>query len=272
DTIFKALAPAIPERVIAGHHADLLSAAINGNLPDDKGLFLLAGGLVGGGWGARRGADGSNATICINDGDTHNSPIEQVEAKYPMIIERYGLRPDSGGAGTWRGGLGTEKVVRAVHEFMFNAQVDRVHCRPWGLFDELSGAGNQVAVQRGDLPEESFPSGKVLARLLKPGDAYILRSGGGGGYGSPLDRELAAIDADLAEGYISAQRAAAVYGVVVAPDGRSLDMAASLGRRAALRAAGWEPEEADDEDATAADEDAGRPLQLAAGILPQRCC
>ncbi len=272
DTIFKALAPAIPDRVIAGHHADLLSAAINGKYPGDGKLWLLAGGLVGGGWGAKRGQDGSSATICINDGDTHNSPVEQVEAKYPLLVERYGLRQDSGGAGTWQGGLGTEKVVRAVHDFMFNAQVERVHCRPWGLFGGLPGKGNQVSVQCGSEPELRFPSGKVLARALKPGDAYILRSGGGGGYGSPLDRELAAIDADLAEGYISAQRAAAVYGVVVAPDGRGLDMAASLGRRAALRAAGWEPGEADDEDAAAADEDAGRPLQLAAGVLPQRCC
>lgn len=271
DTIFKALAPAIPERVIAGHHADLLSAAINGNLPDDKGLFLLAGGLVGGGWGARRGADGSNATICINDGDTHNSPIEQVEAKYPMIIERYGLRPDSGGAGTWRGGLGTEKVVRAVHEFMFNAQVERVHCRPWGLFDGLSGAGNQVAVQRGELPEESFPSGKVLARLLKQGDAYVLRSGGGGGYGSPLERPIDAIEADLREEYISRESAERHYGVVMSTDGREIDPAATARHRQALIASGDQPRDPPQilEPETTPSDEADEPARR---FFLNRCC
>jgi N-methylhydantoinase B len=271
DTIFKALAPAIPDRVIAGHHADLLSAAINGRYPGDGKLWLLAGGLVGGGWGAGRGQDGSSATICINDGDTHNSPVEQVEAKYPLLVERYGLRQDSGGAGQWQGGLGTEKVVRAVHDFMFNAQVERVHCRPWGLFGGLPGAGNQVSVQCGSEPELRFPSGKVLARALKPGDAYILRSGGGGGYGSPLERDLRRIESDLAEGYVSPGRAVALYGVVLAADGQGLDRDASLARRAALRAAGFVP--CDDEPAAAGvSEEEGRPFQLAPGTLPQRCC
>jgi N-methylhydantoinase B len=234
DTIFKALAPALPDKVIAGHHADLLSAAINGQLPGSDKIFLLSGGLVGGGWGAKRGSDGSSATICINDGDTHNSPLEQVEAKYPMLIERYGLREDSGGAGTWQGGLGTEKIVRATSRFMFNAQVERVHCRPWGLFGGLSGAGNQVSVRCGDQPEMRFPSGKVLARQLEEGDAYILRSGGGGGYGSPLDRDIEKTTADLVEGYISKTRAEHSYGIVFDASG-GIDRKATEIRRSQLR-------------------------------------
>src|SRR5664280_669313 len=91
DTIFKALAPAIPTRVIAGHHADLVIAMINGRHPRDNNLFIYLGGLIGGGWGAKHGQDGMSATICINDGDTHNGPSEQVEAKLPLIVEKYGL-------------------------------------------------------------------------------------------------------------------------------------------------------------------------------------
>ncbi|MBI4192715.1 MAG: hydantoinase B/oxoprolinase family protein [Betaproteobacteria bacterium] len=235
DTIFKALASAIPDRVIAAHHADLMSCMINGRMPDDGKIYLVSGGLIGGGWGAKKGQDGSSATICINDGDTHNSPVEQIEAKYPMLVERYALREDSGGAGTWQGGLGVEKVVRAVNEFMFNVQIERVHCRPWGLFGGHPGAGNQVSVRCGNEPELSFPSGKVLARLLKAGEAYILRSGGGGGYGSPLDRPIEQIESDLREGYISKQRAERCYGIVFRPGGDVVDVAATPARRAALR-------------------------------------
>ena len=237
DTIFKALAPAIPDRVIAGHHADLMSAIINSSTPEGK-LMIFSGGLIGGGWGAKKGADGSHATICINDGDTHNAPVEQLEAKYPVVIERYGLREDSGGAGTWQGGLGTEKVGRATAELMFNCQVDRVHCRPWGLFDGLAGAGNRVSVRKGCGAEEmTFPSGKVLATPLQPGERYILRSGGGGGYGSPLQRPVAQVESDLLKGYISRSRAERAYGIVFTPSG-SIDIAATASRRKTLLASG----------------------------------
>ena len=236
DTIFKAMSQAIPDKVIAGHHADLMSAMINSQAPDGR-LLLFSGGLIGGGWGAKRGEDGAHATICINDGDTHNAPIEQLEAKYPVLIERYALRQDSGGAGTWQGGLGTEKVGRAVAPLTFNCQVDRVHCRPWGLFGGLPGAGNQVSVRLGGQEEVRFPSGKVLARRLQPGECYVLRSGGGGGYGPPLERPVERVLSDLREGYISPGRASRSYGLVFGPDG-TVDREATLRRRDELAASG----------------------------------
>ncbi len=116
DTIFKALAPAIPDRIVAGHHADLVVGRVNGRRPKDDSFYIYLGGLIGGGWGAKHNSDGCNATIAMNDGDTHNGPSEQVEAKYPLLVERYALRADSGGAGRFRGGLGCEQVVQARHE------------------------------------------------------------------------------------------------------------------------------------------------------------
>src|SRR5258705_552539 len=148
DTLFKALAPVIPDRVIAGHHADLLVASLHGINPKTSEFFIANFGPLGGGWGAKRSEDGMSATIAINDGDTHNGPSEQVEAKYPLIVESYALREDSGGAGKHRGGLGTEQVVRALDEISFNAQIERVDCRPWGLFGGLSALGNEVQLQR----------------------------------------------------------------------------------------------------------------------------
>lgn len=244
DTVFKALAPAIPTKVIAGHHADLVIASINGRQPDNGKLFLYLGGLIGGGWGAKHGEDGMSATIAINDGDTHNGPSEQVEAKYPLIVEAYRLRDDSGGAGRHRGGLGTEQVVRALGDIMFNAQIDRVDCRPWGLFGGLSGEGNQVALQRNGEEPATFPSGKVLSQFLKAGDRYTLRSGGGGGFGSPLERAESDIENDVRQGYVSLQAARELYGAVIDPATLRLDRAATAELRAAMRRVGLPKDEA----------------------------
>ncbi|MEA2924201.1 MAG: N-methylhydantoinase, partial [Alphaproteobacteria bacterium] len=235
DTIFKALAPALPEQVIAGHHADLCVGRINGRRPKDDSFYIYLGGLIGGGWGAKYNSDGRNAVIAMNDGDTHNGPSEQVEAKYPLLVERYCLRPDSGGAGRYRGGLGAEQVVQARHPIRFSSLMERARCKPWGLNGGLSGSGNAVAVHRYGNPDEThFPSAKALNQVLQPGDAYIIRSGGGGGYGSPLQRDLATLERDVRCGYVTKEAAEKYYGAVFQPDSLALDMTATKARRAGM--------------------------------------
>ena len=129
DTVFKALVDAIPDQVIAGHHADLCVSLVHGIDPRDGKFFLAHMGPLGGGWGAKRSEDGMSGTVCINDGDTHNSPREQLETKYPLLIERYALIQDSGGPGKHRGGLGCETIVRAPDR----CDAERQH-RPRALF------------------------------------------------------------------------------------------------------------------------------------------
>ena len=278
DTIFKAVAPAIPDKVIAGHHAELMSAVMNGQHPGDGKLFILYGGTPGGGWGAKNGADGANATICINDGDTHNSPIEQIEAHYPVMVEQYHLREDSGGAGRWQGGMGAIKKVRATSDYMFNTMVERVYCRPWGLFGGHPGMGNEVRIQVDQEPEIKFPSGKILGRPMKSGEAYVLMSGGGGGYGHPLDRPMEKIEEDLREGYISRQRAEGCYGLVFDEKTGKIDRQASQKQRDRLRSLSLSFPRQEMEDAAlveaetdARDIPAG--LYLTDGrIFPFRCC
>lgn len=238
DTIFKAVAPAMPDQVAAGHHADLVVGRVNGRKASDNSFYIYLGGLIGGGWGAKHNSDGMNATIAMNDGDTHNGPSEQVEAKYPLLVERYCLRPDSGGAGTFRGGLGTEQVMQAINQINFSSQMDRVKCKPWGLFEGLSGFGNSVAIHRGGASEETlFPNGKAFNQVLKPGDAYILRSGGGGGYGSPLERDIASVERDVRCGYVTREQAETNYGAVFKGDG-TIDAVATERRRAEMKKAG----------------------------------
>ena len=227
DTVFKALSTAIPEKVIAGHHADLVIASVHGKTPVDNKLFLYLGGLIGGGWGAKHNEDGMSATIAINDGDTHNGPSEQVEAKYPLIVEKYGLRDDSGGAGRQRGGLGTEQIVRVKSDIMFNCQIERVECRPWGLFGGLSAMGNQVGITK-DGQTQIYTTGKVFSKLLTKDNQWILRSGGGGGFGSPLERKLEDVEQDVKNGYVSTEAAAQLYGTVVDAKTGNLDFNASV--------------------------------------------
>jgi N-methylhydantoinase B len=235
DTIFKALAPVIPERVIAGHHADLLIATVHGINPRASEFFIANFGPLGGGWGAKRNEDGVSATVAINDGDTHNSPNEQAEVKFPLVVERYALVPDSGGAGRRRGGLGVERVVRARVPMTMNTQIERAHCRPWGLAGGLEGTGNQVALRIGGQWKTDFPNAKVLVAMLKRGDAFLIRSGGGGGYGEPLDRPAAQVAEDVRQGYVTIRAAAEHYGVVLDPDTLTLDAAATERLRSARR-------------------------------------
>ncbi len=233
DTIFKALAPAIPERVIAGHHADLLVAACHGINPKSAEFFIANFGPLGGGWGAKQSEDGVSATVCINDGDTHNSPNEQAEAKFPLVVESYRLLPDSGGAGRHRGGLGVERVVRARTPITMNTQIERAHCKPWGLQGGRAGTGNDVALRLNGSWKTDFPNAKVLVAALKAGDAFRIRSGGGGGYGEPFERPAELVAEDVRQGYVSLAAAAEQYGVVIDPQTLGLDRAATEKLRAA---------------------------------------
>jgi N-methylhydantoinase B len=227
DTIFKALAPVIPDRVIAGHHADLLIAALHGINTRTSEFFICNFGPLGGGWGAKHSEDGVSGTVSINDGDTHNSPNEQSEAKFPIVIERYALVPDSGGAGRRRGGLGVERVVRARTDMTFNTQVERAHCKPWGLYGGLDANANAVALRVGGKWKTDFPNAKVLLAALRPDDAFLLRSGGGGGYGDPLERPVDEVHDDVRQGYVSVKAAAELYGVVVDAQTMAVDQAAT---------------------------------------------
>jgi N-methylhydantoinase B len=215
DTVFKAMEPAIPDRTIAAHHADLGVGLIHGVSPKDGRFFMMAAGPLGGGWGAKQTEDGMSGTVCLNDGDTHNSPCEQVEAKYPLLFEKHTLRPDSGGPGRHRGGLGCEQVIRARAPVTVNVQIDRVHCRPWGLDGGHEGMGNRVAMRLNGKEVGDLPNAKVLAQRLMPGEAITLSAGGGGGFGRPQERDPARVAHDVRQGYVSAAVARDVYKVVM---------------------------------------------------------
>jgi N-methylhydantoinase B len=234
DTVFRALSEVVPERVIAGHHADLCSRTLYGIDYRTGKFFLRNGGPIGGGWGAKYNSDGESGTICINDGDTHGAPIEALERKLPVLVERYGFRTDSGGAGEFRGGLGVEQRMRFLSPVTnMDTGIDRTQCAPWGLKGGHAGLPNRVRFIRNDGPSNP-PGGKFAGLTFAKGETFIVESGGGGGYGDPLERDAEAVRRDVAAEYVSASTASDIYGVVLDSSGK-IDDVATKARRAELR-------------------------------------
>jgi N-methylhydantoinase B len=234
DTVLKAMEQAVPDRTIAAHHADLLVGIFNGISPRDGRFYLGDLGPTGGGWGAKHDEDGMCATVCMNDGDTHNSPCEQVEAKYPVLFEKHALRDDSGGPGRYRGGLGSVKAVVARAPMSISMRVDRVHCAPWGLAGGEPGMGNKLDLRIDGKAITDLPNAKVFGRPIKAGDGWTLYAGGGGGFGPPSERQPERVAEDVKQGYVSTKVAREVYRVEVNADGM-LDAEAT--RRLRARAA-----------------------------------
>jgi N-methylhydantoinase B len=144
DTIFKALAPACPDNVMAGQHADLAAPRTFGLDSKTGRAFHFPATLSGGGWGALHDRDGQNATFCINDGDTHNTPVEAGEGKGPIFISYRKLRQDSGGPGKFRGGLGVAQEVRMLSQGSVQSAMERTICAPWGLHGGKDAMANRL--------------------------------------------------------------------------------------------------------------------------------
>ena len=185
--------------------------------------------------------------MCINDGDTHNSPSEQLEAKYPILVESYRLREDSAGPGRQRGGLGAEMVVQALSPFSVTTRIDRVHCKPWGLHGGHEAAGNGIAIRKDGKWQEDHPNAKIFNVRLGRGDAYKMLSGGGGGFGDPSERDPELVAHDVREGYVSRERAKSVYKVALTANGQvSKDVTATLRASAPKRKTGAESSPGDE--------------------------
>jgi N-methylhydantoinase B len=190
--------------------------------------------VVGGGGGMphRDGTNGSGADSAY----LKNTPIEINESEVPVQFLRYGLKPDSGGAGLHRGGLAT---VMEFKVFAPNSRVtirnrDRSHFRPWGILGGGPGEPSNLIVNPGTPRELVLGNRDIFT--LEPGDIVHIHSPGGGGRGDPAHRDPAAVRLDVERGYVSASRAATDYGVVLC-DGE-VDEAATRARRLARRANG----------------------------------
>ena len=224
DTLFKALAPACPERTIAAHYADLCIVNPHGFDPQTGRYFWAHIGHPGGGWGAKFDEDGMSATVALNDGDTHNSPIEATEAKSPIIVEERALRQDSAGPGKFRGGLGVTQRVHVRKPATIDSRMERTICAPWGLHGGDSALANRIAILRNDDTTQKFPTGKIRPTDLAAGEGFLIETAGGGGFWSPLERDPERVLADVRSGYVSLEAARRDYGAVIHQHGRRFEL------------------------------------------------
>jgi N-methylhydantoinase B len=208
DTILRALVPVLPERIPAAHKGDMGGYAIFGTNPKTQRRYVCQN-IVGGGWGGRPFEDGASASVSMCQGDVKNTPIELQELYYPLLYEYHALRPDSGGAGKFRGGIGVELKVRPLHDLLVSRNTDRIQCPPWGLLGGREGQTNQTLIQRNGKPE-TLP-GKFSHLLVHPGETVTFLTAGGGGYGDPSDRDSSAVMRDVALGYVSREKAMEDY-------------------------------------------------------------
>jgi len=233
DTIVVALAKAMPDRVPAGHHGLLGGSVVFFGLhPKTKRRFIVQS-IEGGGWGGRPFEDGESATVSVCQGDVRNGSIEGIELKCPVLVESRALRQDSCGAGRYRGGLGLDMKVRNLVEGKWNFErTRRSKCPPWGIAGGTAGepGGNLLK-----LPGENAFKWITGANIPVPLNSLaIVRTGGGGGWGDPLERDAALVAADAAEGLISRRAAHELYGVVLRGS-MSLDESATQRLRDRLR-------------------------------------
>ena len=233
DTIVVALAKAMPDRVPAGHHGLLGGSVVFfGQHPKTKRRFIVQS-IEGGGWGGRPFEDGESATVSVCQGDVRNGSIEGIELKCPVLVESRALRRDSCGAGRYRGGLGLDMKVRNLVEGKWNFErTRRSKCPPWGIAGGTAGepGGNLLK-----LPGEKAFKWITGANIPVPLNSLaIVRTGGGGGWGDPLERDAALVAADAAEGLISRRAAQELYGVVLRGS-MSLDESATQWLRDRLR-------------------------------------
>ena len=225
DTIFKALAPACPDNVMAGQHADLAIPRTFGLDPKTGRAFHFPQTLSGGGWGALHDRDGQNATFCINDGDTHNTPVEAGEGKGPIFISYRKLREDSGGPGKFRGGLGVAQEVQMLAPASVQSAMERTRCAPWGLHGGKDAMANRFSIVRKDGSVQRLSTGKTAGHVaLEAGDGFLIEVGGGGGFWNPLERDPARVLDDVHSGYVSLEAARREYGVSIRQNGRKFEI------------------------------------------------
>ncbi len=209
--IIEAFAKAVPGRLPAPGNDASTAVVFSGVDPRHGNEYVYVEAIAGGAGGGPNedGLDGVQVHIT----NTSNLPIESLEHAFPLLVERCEFVPDSGGAGRFRGGLGLRRHLRVLdHEATFSAHGDRHRKPARGAAGGLPGAPGAYLVNPGSEREQRLPS-KVSGVRVAPGDVLAIQTPGGGGYGSPAERDPRRVLAELRDGLLSRAAAESLYGL-----------------------------------------------------------
>ncbi|MFC6825001.1 hydantoinase B/oxoprolinase family protein [Halopelagius fulvigenes] len=189
DVTLAALAEAVPDAVPAGGQGTMNNLIIG----DRTGEFTYYE-TIGGGFGARPEKDGMDG-VQVGMTNTLNTPVEAMETEYPLRVERYALRPSSGGDGRYRGGLGLERTITVETDATVSLLTERRRTAPSGIDGGEDGATGQNVVDGEDVPAKASID-------VEAGTTVSIRTPGGGGHGDPNERDAAARERDRRDGKV----------------------------------------------------------------------
>jgi N-methylhydantoinase B len=231
DCMLGALHQALPTRLPAASSGHPLVMSMGGTDPATGHPYVTAE-IGTGGMGARPTKDGIDA-IQTDTSNAQNIPAEALELEFPIRVAYCRLRPDSGGPGRFRGGLGFEKRFEVTRgEATISHRGERHVTAPWGVLGGGPGARSRSLLRRADGAEVIIPS--KLEFTMRPGDQLDVWTSGGGGYGDPFERAPELVLSDVLDRKLTVGAARESYGVVIA--GREVDLEATRALRSQLAA------------------------------------
>ncbi|MGF1617716.1 MAG: hydantoinase B/oxoprolinase family protein, partial [Acidimicrobiia bacterium] len=219
EVMLKALAQGMPDVVPACSGGDVCSVMGLGVRPETGEPWLEATNDAVG-FGAHVGGDGEDGIMHLTEPGCRNNPVEVLEVKAPLLIESYGYRPDTGGAGQHRGGVGVSRAYRFLAPSTAISILYKTKSKPWGINGGLEGDNNHIVLNPGTSNE--VVQGGSYNTLAKD-DVLVNNTGGGGGWGDPHRRDPKLVADDVRNGFVSLRAAKDQYGVVVDPEAFTVD-------------------------------------------------
>ena len=234
DLVWKALASHIPGRLTAGHFLSVCSEIIAGTDPRTEEYFVLCEPNPGG-WGAGFDKDGESALVAVSDGETYSNPVEVLEIRYPILVERNELNIEDGvGHGRFRGGFGIVKDYRLLSdEATFTTDINRAKFPPWGVDGGWEGTTNAMVIIRNR--QELWRGSRTANFKLEKGDITRIISGGGAGWGQPSQRDPELVLNDVKDELVTIEQAYEIYRVVIHPETLRIDWEASERLRSEMK-------------------------------------
>lgn len=225
DVVFGVMSKIVPQKVMAGCNSAVTTVVFSGVDRRNKRFFVYPESL-GGGFGARYNKDGLDG-VHVHITNSSNLPVECMETEYPLMVECYEIRNDSGGAGMYRGGLGFRRSYRILQETVFGSHGDRQKLPPWGLEGGKPGLPGRMVINPGTPEEKVLPSAKSSEIELKKGDIMSVETPGSGGYGDPFKRKPELVLDDVINEKVSIENAKEHYGVAINGETKTIDYIAT---------------------------------------------